>query len=300
MKRYTSEEISSIISCYGYKLVEFNSSTNIIAIDDEGYKYKINLCNLKGGMKPNKFMRNPYALENVKLFLFNNYPDYELLDDEYYGCKTKMNFICNKHRDKGVQENTIDNIINNHHVCKYCSYEKLRDIKILNIDKVKKLCNDKNVIYEGRYTKDHESYIQYSCEKHRKKGVQDMSLTHFKYSHVPCKYCNISSGELKISNYLDNNNIEYESEKIFKECVDIHPLRFDFYLPDKNIIIEFDGKQHFEPVCFWHGIDAEKCLESVKRRDKIKNDYCYNNNIKLIRIPYWEYDNIDKILASEL
>jgi very-short-patch-repair endonuclease len=77
----------------------------------------------------------------------------------------------------------------------------------------------------------------------------------------------------------------------------IKKLKFDFYLPNYNLCIEYDGRQHFEPIDFFGG---EKNFEIIKKRDKIKNEYCLNNNIHLIRIPYNEYKNINSILHNEI
>jgi hypothetical protein len=85
--------------------------------------------------------------------------------------------------------------------------------------------------------------------------------------------------------------------------VEIYPLRFDFYLVDKNICIEYDGKQHYILVNFTSKLSQETMesnLSKCKIQDEIKNTYCKNNNIKLIRIPYWEFKNISLILEKEL
>ena len=79
-------------------------------------------------------------------------------------------------------------------------------------------------------------------------------------------------------------------------------MKFDFYLPDYNAIIEYDGEQHFMPVDFANK-GAELATNSYNKnlkRDEIKNKYCKDNDIRLIRIPYYEYDNIESILTSEL
>lgn len=68
-------------------------------------------------------------------------------------------------------------------------------------------------------------------------------------------------------------------------------------MPDYNIAIEYDGKQHFEDVYFG---GKESTLDYVKSNDKIKTEYCKNNNIKLIRIPYTELKNINTILEQEI
>ena len=112
-----------------------------------------------------------------------------------------------------------------------------------------------------------------------------------------CPECVNSKGETIISEYLKENNINYISEYTFDDCRNKRPLPFDFYLPDYNLLIEYDGEQHFEPVDFFGG---EEQFEYQKYNDNIKNTYCIKNNINLIRIPYWDFDNIEKILDEVL
>lgn len=79
-------------------------------------------------------------------------------------------------------------------------------------------------------------------------------------------------------------------------------MPFDFYLPDYNILIEYDGEEHFRPVNFG-GISDDEALEHLKitqYHDKIKTNYCQENGIPLIRIPFWEKKNIQNILLKEL
>lgn len=104
-----------------------------------------------------------------------------------------------------------------------------------------------------------------------------------------------SSSENIIEKFLLKNEIIYEKQKRFKDCKYKRTLPFDFYLPNLKICIEYDGKQHFEPVPYWNG---EKGLEITKLRDQIKTDYCIKNNIKLIRIDYNEniYEKLSKFL----
>ena len=71
--------------------------------------------------------------------------------------------------------------------------------------------------------------------------------------------------------------------KYFCFCKNILPLPFDFYLPDYNICIEYNGRQHYEPIKKWGGVDS---LNEIKKRDKIKMEYCKLNNIPLIIIKY--------------
>lgn len=117
----------------------------------------------------------------------------------------------------------------------------------------------------------------------------DSKPTHILSGHG-CPKCSESQGEKQISQWLKKHKIYFIAQKRFCGCKDEYLLPFDFYIPDKNICIEYDGKQHFEPVDFagkgkeW----AEKQLSITRRHDKIKNDYCNNNNICLIRIPYFK------------
>ena len=105
-----------------------------------------------------------------------------------------------------------------------------------------------------------------------------------------CRNCNKSNGERIISLYLMEHDIYYETEKVFDDCRYKRPLRFDFYIPDFNIAIEYDGKQHFEPVRFKKCQNPEENFRSTKIRDEIKNQYCKENNIALIRISYMDED----------
>ena len=108
-----------------------------------------------------------------------------------------------------------------------------------------------------------------------------------------------SRGERKVRLYLENNKIEYEIEKQFKDCRYKNPLPFDFYLPQYNLCIEFDGEQHFISHDFNSKETEEKKLENLKivqLRDQIKNNYCKNNGINLLRIHYDE--NVEEKLTE--
>lgn len=105
--------------------------------------------------------------------------------------------------------------------------------------------------------------------------------------------CNASTGEYVIATILRNSNITFKREYSFKDCINPktkRKLRFDFYLPDYNTCIEFDGRQHYEE----NGSFAElEGLDNIQYRDAIKSQYCVNNHICLIRIPFTEIDNVN-------
>ena len=108
-----------------------------------------------------------------------------------------------------------------------------------------------------------------------------------------CPKCNISKGEKNIAAWLDAKNILYESQKKFDDCKNVLSLSFDFYLPNYNILIEYNGKQHYEPIEYFGG---HKTFENQILRDNIKKEYCKKNNIFLIEIPY--YSNLDDELEK--
>ena len=109
-----------------------------------------------------------------------------------------------------------------------------------------------------------------------------------------CPACNNSKNEEFITTILKENNIEFTPQKRFNDCRNKRPLPFDFYIPELNICIEYDGEQHYHPIY------GQEQLEITQFHDKIKNDYCFVKEIKLIRIPYWDQTNINEILINEI
>lgn len=101
--------------------------------------------------------------------------------------------------------------------------------------------------------------------------------------------CIKSQGETKIIFLLQELNISFETQKSFIDCKNVFPLKFDFYLPDYNLLIEYNGKQHYEPIEYLGG---EERFEQQQINDNIKKSWCKKNNIKLIEIPYWDYENL--------
>ena len=105
--------------------------------------------------------------------------------------------------------------------------------------------------------------------------------------HITSCGCNIQSkGEQYVKYVLDEMNISYIPQYTFNDCIYRLPLRFDFAIFNNSkllYLIEYDGKQHYEPVDYFGGQDG---FELTKKRDSIKNEYCLKNNIPLIRFNY--------------
>jgi very-short-patch-repair endonuclease len=118
-----------------------------------------------------------------------------------------------------------------------------------------------------------------------------------------CPKCCESGGEIIIREFLQSEGIEFKTQKVFKDCRYNGVLKFDFYLPDYNMLIEFDGSQHFLPHSFSSDQSEEtklKNLQETQKKDVIKTEYALNNNIRLLRIPYWKINNAQKILKNKL
>lgn len=104
--------------------------------------------------------------------------------------------------------------------------------------------------------------------------------------------CLRSAGEQKIIELLQAQNIEFEKEKTFMNCryPDTNGIcRFDFYLPQFNILLEYDGEQHYTG---WGHREEE--LNNLLAHDAYKNQWCKDNNIPLIRIPYTDYTKLSE------
>lgn len=113
---------------------------------------------------------------------------------------------------------------------------------------------------------------------------------------IGCPSCNSSKGEKQVEEYLKENLIPYKAQHTFNGCRYKKKLPFDFYLPTLNVAIEYDGIQHFEPVEVFGGKESFE-LQVIK--DNIKNIYCKDKGIKLIRIPY-TVDDIGEFLDEGL
>lgn len=100
-----------------------------------------------------------------------------------------------------------------------------------------------------------------------------------------CPRCRRSRGEREISRFLDECDIKYIEQKKYKDCRYKLPLPFDFYLPDYNILIEYQGIQHYKPISAFGGIEG---YEKTIHNDNIKRKYCTLKNIPLYHIRYDE------------
>jgi hypothetical protein len=117
-----------------------------------------------------------------------------------------------------------------------------------------------------------------------------------------CPICDNNRAENLIGEVLQKYNIKYKRQYTFNDCKDKKLLPFDYYLLDYHVLCEYDGEQHFYPVGFGchNKQEAYDKFLYTKTHDAIKNQYCSDNNIHIIRIPYWEKKNIEEFLLQKL
>lgn len=186
--------------------------------------------------------------------------------------------------------------------CPYCKGKKVHidDSFAIVYPKKLKYWSDKNKISPYNISKKSSKEIWFICDNCGKVFKRRLSNLANSNCGVKCLNCISSKGEKRIKNYLDEYNIKYISQKTFNNLVGINNgnLSYDFYLPDYNLLIEYQGEQHEH---FVKGF--QKSIEDFKKQqehDKRKRQYAMDNNIELLEIWYWDYDNIENILSNKI
>ena len=334
-----------------------NTHGKINIIDTDGYKYFISYdqirSNVKIGSKLEKIGKvNPYAMENLQLYIQKQGSNTKVIDTQYHNTKTLINLICgncgNQYKD------TYDHIrMKGHIYCQSCGIERRASTHRHQVENIKqqlatkgyKLLNEnfqtiQNIEVEDKdgyrsscanfyllmetnngFTRNHKQnlYTPYNIDLYLKKQgilteVADITPRHIEvkkdkigficsccgktfYSlfdvlkrsnRVLCQDCSIamSNLEYKVKQYLDENNIAYETQKRFPKCKKKRCLPFDFYLTDYNYVIEVHGQQHYyENECF------SRTLQEQQEYDEYKKQFCINNNIGYLELPFWLINN---------
>jgi len=135
--------------------------------------------------------------------------------------------------------------------------------------------------------------------KHLKCGtVYEVTPHNFKHGKR-CPNCISSSGEHEIMKILEDRKLSYEHPKIFTELTDIKPLHFDFYVPEYNLLIEYQGVQHYMPVDHFGGVQE---YSKQRLHDVMKREYAIEHGYNFIAIPYKNksYTEISEYIDSKL
>ena len=167
-----------------------------------------------------------------------------------------------------------------------------------SIDNIKLIMKESAVgyaLFSNRYSV--KKKLLFKCNENH-----DFKMTWNDFSQgYRCPVCNESHGEQRVRNYLLLKNLIFEPQFKFKDCKHKNSLPFDYAVFDNNInikyLIEYQGKQHYEPIDWFGGT---KAFLNQQIRDNIKREYCKINNINLIEIPYWDFNNIEDILYKFL
>lgn len=296
-KKFDYDMIKEYIKNFDYNLLSteyINTHTNLYLKCPNDHEFEMTFNNFKKGQrcpvcarknqnrKPKKPNNKKHSNEYIQSLVESR--GYKLLEP-YVNKRTKLKLECpNGH----YHEIRLDSFQNGSG-CKECMRERMTN----DLNFVKRNIKNKGFELIGDYTSSHNK-TKFKCNK----GHTFISS----YDHIvngcsSCPICSGSSGEQRISNFLESKNIDFIPQFRFDDCKYYNQLPFDFYIPSMNILIEYDGELHYKVIDHFGGID--RYLEG-KLRDEIKDKYCNENNIKLIRIPYWEKDNIELILENEL
>ena len=271
---------------YDYSKVVYESATSFVTIICEVHgEFKQRPNNHLSGQICKKCSTNVPKLDSVinKLnYIHNSKYDYSKL--KFKNRQSLIDIICKEHGEFSIKLS--------YHLsgtgCAKCVHDKLRS----NTDEFIKKSMDKHLdMYDYSLVdyKRNKNKVSIICRKHGE--FSQRPNDHLKGSG--CPICKSSKGEIKILNFLDDNKIKYVTQYKFKDCRNKLPLPFDFYLPELNTCIEYDGILHFKSIDIFGG---EYALENTINNDKIKTQYCLDNNINLIRIAYTEFNKIEKKL----
>lgn len=249
-------------------------------------------CKECSNIEKGKRQRRDYN-QIVELYESNNYK--VITTKEEYNNQDKPNIIECSCNNGHVFNSIISNFINGAR-CMECYNENRSKWAIIPYeDRIKEFEKEGYKILTPK-----EQYIdsQHKIKVECNEGHIYSTTVHSFMNGYRCTMCNIKSkGERKIKQVLDKYNECYEREYRFEDCRGKKTYPFDYKIVNKNIVIEYDGIQHYIYGCF--NMDL---LDLMNRKyiDNKKTQYCKNNNIQLIRIPYWDFDNIEDILIREL
>lgn len=231
--------------------------------------------------------------ESFKELIFKKYGEEYTVLGEYINLNTPVSV---RHNVCGSVINTLrpNNLLNMNQGCKKCSMKKI------GVDMKKKVAPKFYKELTEKFGNRFELYDEYNGYWGKITGYDNLLDRTFckkpsdilKMSSTPRR----SIGEVRINKWLTKYNIDFNEQYMFDDLVDKRKLKFDFFIPAINTLIEFDGEQHFKNRR--DDPDGSK-LKITQEHDIMKNNYCKEHCIRLLRIPYTEFKNIERILYKE-
>lgn len=218
---------------------------------------------------------------------------------EYINARTHISCKC---KVCGNEWNAVPYSLTIGRGCPECGYKKISESKYKTNEWFVSKLNDINPLIEPlEEYKSNDSKIKFRCKECQAEWYNTPNKV---LQHRGCPHCKMSNPEREIKLFLERNSIDYIYEKSFDDLKGKKNgfMSYDFYLPDKNILIEYQGKQHYRPVAFG-GIEYEKAIirfiDQLKN-DEIKNNYAKEHGYNLLIIPYWFNDKLIQILSGKI
>lgn len=248
----------------------------------KGHEFKMILRLVRSGSWCRKCRLHMYDIDYCREFVKKH--NGKCLSSEYKNNNTLMEWECKKgHTWKALFSNILTD-----HWCKACAFGMytLEDMRAKAGEYGGECLS---VIYPGidndakwRCVKGHEWVARWG---------------HVLYDGTWCPNCTVWKGEQKIQELLDAAKVKWTGQKTFENCKGTGGgfIKFDLFLPDYNILIEFDGAQHFKPVEIFQGIQG---FQKRIHHDTLRSNYCEENGITLIRIAFDE--DLEVVLAERL
>ena len=280
-----------------FKIIKYENYTKYVLVFDKEKEEEIKVfpSNLLKNNYNSKEHNNKKRKKRKEAFLnkFNLLNvDFEIKDiSQYNNLHSKIDFICPKH---GVFNKRASSVVDDKSFCPRCSWEK-------NTTGVEKFIIQSKEIHGDKYDYSKVDYFNTNTK------VEIMCPKHGSFFQRPkqhkrgegCPSCNESKGERKIDIFLRKRKQKFSRQKKFEGCENPktnYKLSFDFYLPEINTCIEYDGEQHYLKNV--SGFFTKEIIESIIYRDAIKTKYCKTKNINLLRIEYTDFDNINSVLEN--
>lgn len=265
---------------YDYSLVNYSTNKDKVQIicpeKNHGVFFQTPIGHLNGEGCPKCAGKNRSNDDIIQQFRKIHGEKYDYSKVDFVNNKTDVIIICPIHKEFLLDPG--------HHLagvgCRKCSGRGLTNSEW--IERAKKVHPNSNYDYSNFVFSKAIEKTTVICPKHGPFYVRPNDHIN---SGIGCAKCKESKGEKYVANLLNILQIDFERQKKYDDCKGeskkfCKKLPYDFYLPVYNILIEYDGRQHFEPVY------GQKQLEIQKSIDEIKNQYAKKNNIKLLRISY--------------
>lgn len=220
---------------------------------------------------------NPYKKKTTNKF---KEEVYKLVGDEYtviseYNGRHKPVYV--KHIECGTTYPVTPGDFLKGRRCKQCYFKAKLKTNNEWLKQVKLLTGDDYTFLEEYKGDNIKIAYKHSCG-----GTHQVSPNNF-INGTRCPICKESIGESYIRRYLDERDIPYEAQKTFEGLMSKKPLSYDFYLPERDTLIEYQGVQHYKPIVFFGG---QEQFERQEAHDKLKRAYANNKGYLLIEIPY--------------